>query len=70
MKAKLEFSEEEYDDLMITLHAPEAFSALWDIQQKVREYFKHTEPSEENAERCLEDVADIIFNSNIMDHYK
>lgn len=60
MKAILEFNlPEDKDDHFYAVHGVEYWSALWDIDQRIRDTLKHQDITDE-TERCLEGIRGLI----------
>ena len=72
MKTKIihELEEMDSDIAKRILFKDEAFGLLWDLDQAMREYFKHGLRSKKNAELLMERMRREIGESGLMDFYK
>lgn len=51
------------------MHADDAYSAIWDIQQEIRQMTKYDVDNKISKEKALERISEIIVESNTMEYW-
>jgi cob(I)alamin adenosyltransferase len=65
MKTYLSFTDKS--EAKMAIHSVDAFDLIDEINSKIRHHFKYGEDN--NHEKCLEDIQEIIFDSRLLDLY-
>ena len=69
MRGILTFNLNNEDDItrhLRAIHADEAFSLIWDIDQKLRSVLKYNEKVEE---KDFEEIREMIYETKLMEMY-
>ena len=68
MKVTIEFNEEENEDLRTALDGYKWKLVVWDLSQKLREYIKYTELSDDKydmTEQIKKDLFELLDDYNL-----